>query len=325
MRNKYVIKKDSNIPLVGAHVFGIIDRGTNLLQVRATSGCPLNCIYCSVDEGNFSRKKNTYEVEEDYLVSEFNKIVDYKQADDIEAHIDGVGEPVLYPDLIKLIKDLRENKNVKTISMQSNGVLLDKKKINQLSNAGLDRINLSINTFNQKLAKTLSGVDWYDIEKVKKVAQDIIDSEIKLLIAPVVVPTYNDNVLELIDFAKKTDSLIGIQKYEKQKHGRKLKVKEQSWYNFKKWLKELEQKNKYNLLLKKEDFGIRRVKQLPLIFKKNEIVSSKVVLPGWLSNESIIALKNRVITVFDSDNKIGDLVKAKIVKTKHNLYLAKKL
>ena len=39
------------MPLVGHVAFGIIDRGTNLLQIRPTSLCPLSCIFCSVDAG----------------------------------------------------------------------------------------------------------------------------------------------------------------------------------------------------------------------------------------------------------------------------------
>ena len=51
-------------------------------------------------------------------------------------------------------------------------------------------------------------------------------------------------------------------------------------------------------------------------------MKGKAVLPGWLGNERIISLKGRLITVFNSNANIGDLVKAKIVKTKHNLCLA---
>ena len=105
MRNHYFIRKDSNIPLIGVHVFGIIDRGTNVLEIRPISGCPLNCVYCSVDEGEESRKRNTYEVDLDYLIQEFNKVVEFKGVDDIEVHIDGVGEPLLYSKIAELIDE----------------------------------------------------------------------------------------------------------------------------------------------------------------------------------------------------------------------------
>jgi hypothetical protein len=323
MREHYLITKENNIPLFGAHLFGIIDRGTNVLQIRSITGCILRCIYCSVDEGESSTKKNTYQVETNYLIEEINKLIKIKQANDIEAHIDGIGEPLLNKDIVNLVKDLRKNKSIKTISMQTNGVLLTDKLLNELKIAGLDRINLSINSLDYNMAKKLSGIETYDINKIKSLAIKISESGIKLLIAPVLIPGYNENIDDLIFFAKSLNAIIGIQKYEHYKHGRKLKSKEWTWYKFYKYLKELEKKHETKLILKKEDFGIHKTNSLPVIFKKNEIVKGKIVLPGWLTNESIISVKNRLITVFNAKGVIGDIIKAKIVKTKHNLYLAK--
>jgi hypothetical protein len=126
----------------------------------------------------------------------------------------------------------------------------------------------------------------------------------------------------LIVFAKSLGAMLGIQKYEHYKFGRKLKAKEWTWYKFFSWLKILEKKHDIKLILKKEDFGIHKAKSLPIIFKKGEVVKGKVVLPGWLGNERIISSNGRLITIFNSSADIGDLIKAKIVKTKHNLYLA---
>lgn len=326
MRRHFIIKKDSNIPLVGVNVFGIIDRGTNLLQVRSVSGCPLNCIYCSVEEGSESNKPNTYQVETEYLVQEFNKIVEYKGISDVEAHIDSMGEPLMDRNAPLLVKMIRENKNVKTISMQTNGALLNNRLVEELASAGLDRLNLSINTFNPATAQLMSGVPNYDVTSIKRMAELIVKKGVKLLIAPVVVPGYNDkDVGEIIMFAKKHNALLGIQKYEKHKYARRLKVKEWTWYEYNKRMKSWEKEYDYKLLLSKSDFNIHPARMLPLIFKKGEKITGKVVLPGWLRNEVIIKVKDRLVTVFNSDNEIGDNVKARIVKTKHNLYLAEKV
>ena len=51
MKKLIKITKESGIPLLGAIAFGIIDRGTDLIQVRPTSVCNLNCVYCSTDSG----------------------------------------------------------------------------------------------------------------------------------------------------------------------------------------------------------------------------------------------------------------------------------
>ena len=87
-------------------------------------------------------------------------------------------------------------------------------------------------------------------------------------------------------------------------------------------MKKWEEKHKYKLLFSKQDFNIHKSNKLSTVFEKGEVVKGKVVLPGWLKNEVIITSKNRLITVFNSKKNKGDAVKAKIVKIKHNLYLA---
>lgn len=323
MRRHYLITKESGIPLIGVHVFGIIDRGNNLLQVRPISGCPLNCIFCSVDEGIHSKKSNTYEVECNYLIEEFNKVVSYKGIKEIEAHIDGIGEPLLYKDIVRLVRGLRKNTSVKTISMQTHGTLLTEQLIKELKSAGLDRINLSIDSLDESKSKLMCGTPSYDINKIREAAKRIVESGINLLLTPVIVLGYNESEIEdLIIFAKELGASLGIQKYEKQKHGRPLKVKEESWYKFYDKLRNLEKKHGLKLLLTKKDFNLFPAKSLPIVFKNGETVRGKVVLPGWLSNETIIKVKDRIVTVFNSKASIGDIIKARIVKTKHNLYIA---
>ena len=74
MKDIIKVTKESGIPLMGCIAFGIIDRGTNLLQIRPTTVCPLNCPFCSTDAGPFSRLHDVnFEVECDYLVEEIEK------------------------------------------------------------------------------------------------------------------------------------------------------------------------------------------------------------------------------------------------------------
>ncbi len=75
--------------------------------MRPVSGCNLNCIFCSVDEGVSHSRKADYIVDTDYLVDEFKKMAAMK-SHDVEAHIDGQGEPFIYPYMQELIEKLRE-------------------------------------------------------------------------------------------------------------------------------------------------------------------------------------------------------------------------
>ena len=154
-RELIYVTRESGIPLVGHTAFGLIDRGTNLIQVRPVSGCNLNCIFCSVDEGHTSSRKTDYIVDTDYLVEEFAKMAALKGSD-VEAHIDGQGEPFIYPYMVELLEKLRKVPNVKTISAQSNGMLLNEEKIKSMEGL-LDRINLSIMSLDERRGQVLAG------------------------------------------------------------------------------------------------------------------------------------------------------------------------
>jgi len=328
-----IIKIDSKsgIPLLGSIYFGIIDRGTNLLQVRASTLCNLNCIFCSVSAGPQSKlRKNDYIVELSYLLDYLREVIKFKERNDIEIHLDSVGEPTTYPNLIELIKEIRKIREVKIISMQSNGTLLNEEKIKALSEAGLNRINLSMNAFDNEKAKRIAGCDFYDIEHVKGVAKEIMKSNIELLIAPVYLPGINDkDIKEIIKFGLNISTnekkvKFGIQKYLSYKYGRKPKgIKEQSWWQFyNKSIKAWEDEFKIRLKLSAKDFNIVKCKQIPIIFKKNQIINVEIKEDGWLLNEKLGIAENRVITLINC-NKNKERVKARIISNKDGIYLAK--
>ncbi|MBS3159583.1 radical SAM protein, partial [Candidatus Woesearchaeota archaeon] len=148
-----IINKQSKIPLIGLIQIGIIDRGTNLLQIRPTTICNLDCIFCST---NHPLHQNNYIAEKSYLIETLKEIIKEKQTN-IEANIDSVGEPTTYENLIPLIEEISKIKEVNFISMQTNGTLLTKQLIKQLEKANLNRINLSIHTLDENKAKILAN------------------------------------------------------------------------------------------------------------------------------------------------------------------------
>src|SRR3989344_3358744 len=72
------IHQSSGIPLIGTNYFGIIDRGSNIIEIKPITSCNISCIFCSVDEGPKSKRRVDYVVEKDYLVEELEKIVEFK-------------------------------------------------------------------------------------------------------------------------------------------------------------------------------------------------------------------------------------------------------
>jgi len=323
------IAESSGIPLVGCLYFGIIDRGTNLLQVRPSSSCNLNCPFCSVDAGPFSRTRTTaYEVDLDYLLQAVREIARFK-GPGVECHIDSPGEPMLYPQIVALVKELKSVEEVSVVSMQSNGTLFDQTSIKELEEAGLDRINLSLQALSPDLARQLAGVSWYDVEKVKNAARIIAASQIDLLISPVYLPGCNDREIpQLIAFAREVGAgkrwpLLGIQKFERYRLGRRPRgLKEQNWWSFfNRSIKAWEKAEGIRLALKPEDFGIQRRPMIPSVFKKGEKAWVEVRAPGWIKDEMLAVGGDRVVSVLHCPVQQGR-VRVKMVSCKHNIYLS---
>ncbi len=327
-RELVYVTRESGIPLLGHAAFGLIDRGTNLIQVRPITGCNLNCVFCSVDEGRKSRTRITdYIVEPDYLIEEFAKVAGFK-GDGVEAHIDGQGEPTLYPYMDELLEGLRKVKEVRVISMQTNGVLLSEEKIERWEKY-LDRINLSISTLDERKAEFIYGCR-YPLKRVIEIAKAIAESKIDLLIAPVWLPGVNDEDMEkLIEFALEIGAgkrwpPIGIQKYIPYKFGRKPKVDVMSFREFYERLRRLEEEYGVKLILRPEDFGIEKRPRIPHPIKKGDVLKARIVANGRVKGEKIVVVKGRVVTVL-TERKVGEFVRFEIVRDHDGIFLAKEL
>ena len=317
------IHKNSGIPLIGSNSFGIVDRNTSIIDIRPITSCNLDCIFCSVDSGISSKNQVDFVVEKDYLVEEFKKLVDFKGCD-IEVHLGTQGEPLLYAEIVELIKDLSSIEKVKTISMDTNGTLLTEELVDELKDAGLTRLNISLNAMDKNLSRTLAGCN-YNVKKIKKIAI-YASKKVQVAIAPVLVPGFNNNEMEkLIEFAMELKGnrkgyFIGIQNFLNYKFGRN-PCKQLPWDKFYSMMKDLEKKTNIKLILGPEDFNIQKTKKLSKPFKKGEIIKAEIVCPGRLKNEMLAAASNRTISVPNCFKK--GIVKIRITRTKHNIFMGK--
>ena len=51
------VHKNSGIPLIGNVAFGIVHRGSSIIEIKPVTSCNLDCVYCSISEGLSSKKK----------------------------------------------------------------------------------------------------------------------------------------------------------------------------------------------------------------------------------------------------------------------------
>jgi len=323
------ISRESGIPLLGSLYFGVVDRGTSLLQVRPSCGCNLNCPFCSVDAGPESTTRAaSYEVEREYLLDYVREIAQFKGAG-VECHIDSPGEPMLYTEIAALITGIRAIDEVRIISMQTNGTLLNERTIGALESAGLDRINLSLHAIDPAIARDLAGVQSFDIGKVMEAARAVAASTIDLLIAPVYLPLINDaEIPKLIAFAREIGAgkrfpPLGIQKYERYRYGRTPRgVKVQSWWQFyNQSIKPWEQESGFRLIITPQDFGVEKRPMLNNVFAKGEKTIVEIRAPGWLHGEMLGVARDRVVSVLNCNKTSGNL-RVKIVSAKHGIYVA---
>ncbi len=319
-RELVFVTKESGIPLLGHSAFGIIDRGTNLLQVRCISGCSLSCIFCSVDEGRVSKTRKTdYIVDPDYMLEAVERVVEFKGRG-VEIHLDGQGEPTLYPYFEYFVERVSRIRGVEVISVQTNGTLLNDERISAIENH-VTRINLSISSMDPKLARRLHGP--YNLNKVLDVAEMIANSKMDLLIAPVWVPGYNDSEIpKIIEFALEIGAgkkypPLGIQKYIPYRFGRKT-GKSMSFREFYSRLREFEREYGVKLILRPEDFGMEKRERLPCPFKRGERVRARIVAEGRLVGEKLVVARDRSVAVM-SEKKVGEFVEFEVVQTKDGI------
>ncbi len=304
--NKAVYVYDA--PLIGAQRFGILDFDTNCIEIRPITGCNLFCNYCSVSEGP-KTNKTEYVVDKDLIIREFLGLA-AKKKNDLYVHISAQGDPVLYPKLKELIKDLSKIKKVKIITIGTNGTLLSKKMVDELVEAGLNRMNISINALTPEIAREIAGTV-YNVDHIKEIAE-YAAGKIQVIIAPTLLHGVNDGEMgKIIEFAKLIGAKVGIQNFLNYKDGRN-SVKEWSTGEFVTFMKGLEEKHGIKLL--NPDFGFEIVKDkvLEKPFRKGSVVSVEKLFKDYGRSGG------RLIKVPDTDRRS---FKVRLVKDKHNLYV----
>ena len=333
INNKFIyIDRNSEIPLFGIDFIGLIDRGTNIIELKPLTSCNLKCKYCFVSAGDY---EVNFVVNSEYLIEKVKEVINIKGKKDIEIHLSPYGEILLYPEVFELIEKLWNIEGVEIISMQSNGVLLTKEIINKLDSVHLSRINISLNTLDYELASYLSNCKNFDMKKLLTNIKLLLNSNIDVLLAPVWFPRVNDKDIEnvityVVNLRNQGNSdkkiQIGIQKYLIYKTGRKLKkIRPKTWGYFYKQLTKLEKKYNIKLKLGPKDFGIhKREIATTFNFKKNDIINAKIISPGRWKRECIAKLNNdfgiKILLnkpLRYSNTLIGKKIQVKVIKANY--------
>lgn len=116
------------------------------MEIEFNRSCNFRCLYCYASDNSHDRDELRKE--------EFFDLIN--QAKDLGARkmIILGGEPMLYPDIMEMIRYIRD-KHME-VELFTNGTNITREKAQELYDAGV-RVVLKMNTFDEKLQDTLSG------------------------------------------------------------------------------------------------------------------------------------------------------------------------
>ena len=122
------------------------------LYIEVTNRCNLKCKACILYRGSWESAR-------DVTLDELVRITDQlPQLERIALH--GIGEPLLNPALPAMIRHLKNRKAF--VFFNSNGILLDENRQNELINTGLDELRISLDAASQQDYKTMRDSDRFE-------------------------------------------------------------------------------------------------------------------------------------------------------------------
>jgi cyclic pyranopterin phosphate synthase len=140
------------------------DRTIDYMRISVTDRCNLGCLYCKTENTVISEPKERCWLRSKTPQGINREVLSYDEIYRIvmAAAVLGVkkiritgGEPLVRRDVYKLIKMLRSIETITDISMTTNGILLEK-NIEKLADAGLDRVNISMDSLIPSIYKEIT-------------------------------------------------------------------------------------------------------------------------------------------------------------------------
>lgn len=172
------------------------------MRVSVTQRCNFKCIYCH-------REGQILDSSVELLAEEIERIVRVAASLGVYGVKLTGGEPLLRRDIVEIVRRISTIPGIQDVSMTTNGFLL-KEYAWQLKEAGLSRVNVSLDTLDAEKFKLITGVDAH-----KKVIEGIIEASkaglnpIKINMVLLKGVNY-DEVEDMIKFAEKNRLVLQL-------------------------------------------------------------------------------------------------------------------
>ena len=170
------------------------------LRITITNRCNENCIYCHHDGMVSSKDEMT--PDEIYKICKIAKNLGVKKI-----RLSG-GDPLIRKDIVEIVEKIA-SLDFKDISLTTNGVLLEK-YAQDLKDAGLDRVNVSLDTLNRDTYKFVTNMDYLNEAKagiLKAVEVGLYPVKINM----VIMKDINQNeIRDMFHFCKDNDIVLQL-------------------------------------------------------------------------------------------------------------------
>lgn len=165
------------------------NRQIDYMRISITDRCNLRCKYCMPDDIAFVPHSNLLSYEE------FLRLVNIFAKQGIRKIKVTGGEPLVRLGCPDFIRRLKEIEGIENVTITTNGVLLDR-YLDELIDAGVDGMNISLDTLNRDRYAAVTGRDEFD--RVWQGISDAVNAGLKVKLNCVPISEYNAE--EIPDF-----------------------------------------------------------------------------------------------------------------------------
>ena len=172
------------------------DRTINYIRISVTDRCNLRCKYCV--DGSFGFIPHTEILSYEEIIRFVNIVARLAVK---KVRLTG-GEPLARKGIGYLLKEINSIEGIEDVSLTTNGVLLAD-KMGELKEAGLKRINISLDTMKRERFAYITGVDAFD-DVIKGIEKSIYAGLDPIKVNTVIIKGFNDDeILSFVKAAKK--------------------------------------------------------------------------------------------------------------------------
>ncbi len=173
-------------------------RNINYLRLSVTDRCNFRCVYCMPEEMKFLPKSKVLSLEELFQVGKAFVDLGIRKI-----RLTG-GEPLVRNNIISLVRKLSKLPGLSELVMTTNGALLQHTAI-QLKNAGIKRLNISIDSVDRRSFRNLTR--YGNLEQVLRGIDAAIEAGFqRIKLNSVLLKGRNDNeAIDLVNFARDRD------------------------------------------------------------------------------------------------------------------------